>query len=259
MSYPVPAHKPFLTALVVIAALAGLYLSLRQSEEISYARRHLPPGCIAALADMEYTQARTRGVSLRDCASRRMPQNRNARVVGRWVYGAASAPVNGYLLWLRETRGENVSVDRLMHASIIDNHVVLNEFSTMGNGCSGGIKTINLEANSFGLVVNLTPAALVRLSSEYAYQQGDLIDDPQYCVARLVMVDRRAVAIRLNSQPVTANDTAVPDSVTATLPRRQRCLNDKIAEHLASGSDTLSFPQGYAGFMAGYVASCTGR
>lgn len=265
VSAPTPASKPvrrvWLSALVLLAVLAGLWFSLRQSEELTFARRNLPAACIQALADMPAEEARSRGVALRDCARRHMKPDRKAHVVGRLVYGPPDAPVDGFIVWQRDTLAEGIVRDRLMHASIVENNAVLNDFDVSGESCAGGIKTVNLDDNNFGLVINLTPEALVRFAAmpevEKRYRDGDLITDPRYCVAKLVMQDRRPVVVQLNTKPVTANDTPVPADVSVPLPRRQDCLNTLIAKRAAKGDTALSFPYGYDMFIRDYLASCT--
>lgn len=256
-------RRGWLSAVVLVAVVAGLWLALRQSEELTFARRNLPPACIQALADMPVAEARSRGVALRDCAGRHMKPNRKASVVGRWVYGPPDAPVSGFIVWQRDTQPEGVVRDRLMHVSVVESHAVLNDFDVTGTGCAGGVKNINLDGDSFGLVINLTPEALVRFAAmpavEKAYRPGDLVTDPRYCAAKLVMVDRRPVMIQLNAKPVTANDTPVPADVTAVAPARQQCLDALIADRVAKGATSLSFPYGYDMFAADYLARCTGK
>lgn len=259
-AYVASPRRAWLSLLVLAAVIAGLWFALRQSEELTFARKNLPAGCIATLAEMPAEDARTRGVALRDCARRKMPANRKANVVGRWVYGPSAAPVDGFLVWSRETLSDNRVRDRLMHVSVVESNAVLNEFDVAGTSCAGGINKVNLEGDSFGLVINLTPEALVRFLGsadvEKTWRDGDLITDPRYCVAKLVMVDRRPVVVQLNNRPVTANDTAVPAEVTAVMPRRQRCFDDQLDKRLARGETALSFPEGYNSFVADYAGYC---
>lgn len=261
MNTPSPLRRHILTGIVLVAVVAGLWMSLRQSEELTFARRNLPPSCIQALADMPQDEARRRGVALRECASRHMKPDHKASVVGRWVYGPPDAPVDGFVVWQRDTLPEGVVRDRLMHVSVIESHAVMNDFSVTGMACAGGIKSINLDGDSFNLVINLTPEALVRFAGtpaiEKNYKEGDLITDPRFCAAKLVMVDRRPVMIQLNAKPVTANDTPVPAEVTAMMPSRQQCLNALIATRVAKGDTSLSFPAGYEAFTNEYLAKCS--
>lgn len=258
-----PVRRLCLSTLVFLAVLAGLWLSLRQSEELTFARRNLPPSCIQALADMQPADARTRGVALRECARRHMKPDRKAHVVGRWVYGPADARVDGYIVWQRDTMPENVVRDRLMHVSVVESHAVLNDFDVSGVSCAGGVKTVNLDDEHFGLVINLTPEALVRFAAmsdvEKSYKTGDLLTDPRYCAAKLVMQDRRPVVIQLNSKPVTANDTPVPADAVVGFTPRQQCLNALVAKRVAKGENSLAFPVGYEAFVRDYLATCTAQ
>lgn len=255
-----PVHRTWLSALVLLAVIAGLWFSLRQSEELTFARRNLPAACIQALADMPAKDAKERGVALRDCARRHMKPDRKAHVVGRWVYGPSDAPIDGFIVWQRDTLPDGIVRDRLMHASVVDSHALLNDFDVTGVSCAGGVKTVNLEDDSFGLVINLTPEALVRFAAmpelEKTYKSGDLITDPRYCAAKLVMLDRRPVVVQLNATATTANDTPVPNEVTAVPPRRQQCLNGIIARRVAKGETSLSFPVGYDMFVRDYLRTC---
>lgn len=261
MTTVAPVRRVWLSALVLLGVIAGLWFSLRQSEELTFARRNLPAACIQALADMPEDEARARGVALRDCARRHMKPDRKAHVVGRWVYGPADAPVDGFIVWLRDTLPEGVVKDRLMHVGVIESNAVLKDFDVAGTSCAGGIKTVNLDTENFGLVINLTPEALVRFAAmpavEKSYNEGDLITDPRYCAAKLIMQDRRPVVVQLNDKAVTANDTTVPAEVTAVLPRRQACLNTVIAKRVAKGDTALSFPYGYEMFVRDYLQTCT--
>lgn len=258
-----PVRHVCLTALVVLAVLAGLWFSLRQSEELTFARRNLPASCIQALADLAPDEARTRGVALRDCVRRHMKPDRKAHVVGPWSYGPADARVNGYIVWQRDTLPDSIVRDRLMHVSIIESHAVLNDFDVSGMSCAGGVKSVNLDQGNFGLVINLTPEALVRFATmpavEKSYKQGDLLTDPRYCAAKLVLQDRRPVVIQLNAKPVTANDTPVPSEAVAFMTDRQQCLNTVIAKRVAKGETSLAFPHGYEMFVRDYVAACTAQ
>lgn len=256
-----PVRHVWLSVLVLLAVLAGLWLSLRQSEELTFARRNLPAACIQALADMSADDARARGVALRECAKRHMKPDRKAHVVGRWVYGPPDAQVDGFVVWQRDTLPDSIVRDRLMHVSVIESHAVLNDFDVTGESCAGGIKTVNLDDKNFGLVINLTPEALVRFAGmpdvERAYKDGDLITDARYCAAKLVLQDRRPVMIQLNAKAVTANDTPVPNEVTAVMPRRQECLNTLIAKRAGKGDVALTFPAGYQSFIRSYLDACT--
>ncbi len=251
------------SALVLCAVIAGLWFALRQSEELTFARRNLPPSCIQALADMNLGDARARGVALRDCASRKMRPDSRASVIGRWSYGPPDAQVDGFVVWLRETRGEGIVHDRLMHVTVIESNAVLNDFDVTGMGCAGGIKTVNLDGNNLGLVINLTPEALARFTSlpdvEQTYKTGDLMTDPRYCVAKLVLSNRRAVVIQLNDKPVTATDAAVPLELSALVSPRQQCLDGLIARRVLKGDNALAYPQGYDAFMKQYVAQCVAQ
>ena len=260
MTVVAPTRRVWLSLLVLAAVIAGLWFSLRQSEELTFARRNLPAACIQALADMQPEEARTRGVALRDCARRHMKPDRKAHVVGRLVYGPPDAQVDGFIVWQRDTLADGIVRDRLMHASVVESHAILNDFDVTGESCAGGIKTVNLDEKNFGLVINLTPEALVRFAAmpdvEKTYKAGDLITDPRYCAAKLVMQDRRPVVIQLNDKPATANDTAIPSDLMAVLPRRQACLNALIAKRVAKGDTALSFPHGYDVFVRDYLAAC---
>lgn len=257
------SRRVWLSVLVLLAVIAGLWFSLRQSEELTFARRNLPPACIQALADMQPADARTRGVALRECARHHMRPDRKAHVVGRWVYGPADARIDGYIVWQRDTMPEGVVRDRLMHVSVVESHAVLNDFDVSGVSCAGGVKTVNLDNEHFGLVINLTPEALVRFAAmpdvEKSYKTGDLQTDPRYCAAKLVLQDRRPVVIQLNSKPATANDTPVPAEVTTMPSARQQCLSALVAKRVARGETSLAFPVGYDAFVREYLAACTGQ
>ena len=81
MTTPAPVRRVWLSAVVLLAVIVGLWFALRQSEELTFARRNLPAACIQALADMPAKDAKERGVALRDCARRHMKPDRKASVI----------------------------------------------------------------------------------------------------------------------------------------------------------------------------------
>lgn len=254
-----PPRRRRYAVLLALGVMAALFFSVRETRLAGEARRNIPPPCILMLAEMPVADAHARGVPLRDCRNRRMMAQHEAQLLGRWSYGVASAPVTGHIALVRKSKGDHTN-DRLMHIEVRENHLMLNELSLEGTGCGGGIADAYVKGDSFGMVINLTPEALVRFTRneavERGYQEGDLDTGVNACSARLTLVDRRPVMIQLNEATQTAKGAVSATDRPVVPPRRQACFNELVARRVRDSKTTLKFPDEYQKFVASYVANC---
>ncbi len=253
-----PKRRPYLTALVFGVVALALVMILREAHRAGEARRNIPPACLAALARLPVEVAQNEGLPLRDCARRRQPSEGQAALLGPWSYGQGDALVAGHIALLREETPEGFSRDRLMHVRVEESYLFLNELTLEGTGCAGGVAEAYVRGESFGMIVNLTPEAVLRFRQnpefERTYAPGDLATAPTACAGRLTMIDRRPVMIQLNAKTMTPGDGR--PAVAPVLSSRQGCFERLLGRYATDNRQTLLFPDGYDAFVADYVAAC---
>lgn len=258
---PIMPGSRVLTLLVVLVIAFGVGWVLDQADQLSSARRQLPAGCLQTLADMAPDEARAHGVPLRACARRKLPADRKATLIGAWSYGIEDSHVDGYVALVRQALPDGISNDRLMHVRIDGNRAMLNDFSTGGQGCAGGISEAAVKDNDFTYVANLTPEQLVTFAGSRdiarIYRRGDLQASPYFCVAEVSVSNRRPVLVTLKDKPSTPTGQAVPDDKLNGAAPAQACFDKLVHDYTSSGHATLAFPEEYIVFVSDYIANCT--
>ena len=226
------------TTLLIVLVLAGTVFAMRQAQELGFARRNVPVSCAIALLDLDQASARGKGVALRDCARHRPSENRTAKIIGRWVYGPGEAPVDGFVVSVRDRR-ETVARDTLMHVSVRDSRLLLNDIFAQGAGCAGGLENAQVEGDTMGHVVNMTPAALAGRGL------ADLSDDPADCAGTQVFLNRLAQVVTLNA-PVKRQVSS----------EAQICFDAVVADSISAGKASLRVADEYKEFLERLSARC---
>lgn len=226
------------TTLLIVLIAAGTVLALCQAQELGFARRNVPEACALALLDLDKNSARGKGVALRDCARHRASENRSAKIIGRWVYGPGEAPVDGFVVHVRDRRETPVR-DTLMHVSVKDSRLHLNDVFVEGAGCDGGLVNAQIEGDTLGYVTNLTPASLVGKSVK------DLSADADDCAAEQVFLNRmvQLVALKVPTRR-NVNSSA------------QACFDMVVAESIAEDKTSLRLGDAYEDFLERVARRC---
>lgn len=249
-------HSRILALGVVVLALMAVLSALKESRRIGLAKDALPPACISELLALSDSDARQHGVSFGECSARKGVTDLKTEIKGRWVYGPAEAPIDGVIVHVWRTLPTPDAGDMLIHVSVAENRLYLNDIFTRGQGCAGSVADAQINDGTFSHAINMTPEAVLLFAPSDAfrarYHAGDVANGAKDCYGKMMFSQRLPVTLQLRADAVGEEKKAEGNHP------QQACFDKLIARYIDEGKTELSIGRDYGMFLRAYSVECMG-